>query len=441
MKILYLFPDTNLFIQCRPLQELDWLNWSDFDEVHLVVCRPVQREIDSQKGRGNDRVGKRARQTNSLFRDIIAGESDYKLIRESKPQVRLLIEPSCFPSPELGDCLDYGETDDRIVGCVHAYRQQNPESDIQLLTHDSGPMATARMISLPFVAVPDDWLLKPESNEAERENKRLRTELEQLRKAEPQFAISFPENDGNEINLFKFEFSTYEPLSKTEVYLKMDLLTRRFPLVTDFGSREPMERQHPIKLLGAVLDMKEVFTPASEQEIDEYTKQQYPAWVSKCESMLRQLNVFLEEKTLPIIFSFSAANEGTRPGNDVLVTIKAKGNFQIRPPQNNKDSVEQDDTDEVLSLPLPPKPPEGKWATNSGRDRLIDPSVLNKILTNLRDGPISFRSFPYPLIDTSDFIHSDPNKFYYKSSSSEVPAESFNLECKQWRHGVGAEIF
>ena len=36
-RILYLFPDTNLFIQCRPLSELGWDRWGAFDEIHLIV--------------------------------------------------------------------------------------------------------------------------------------------------------------------------------------------------------------------------------------------------------------------------------------------------------------------------------------------------------------------------------------------------------------------
>lgn len=60
-RILYLFPDTNLFIQCLPLEQIDWAQWADFDEVRLLICRPVQREIDNQKNRGNDRVSQRAR--------------------------------------------------------------------------------------------------------------------------------------------------------------------------------------------------------------------------------------------------------------------------------------------------------------------------------------------------------------------------------------------
>lgn len=73
VRVLYLFPDTNVFIQCRPLEDLDWSEWTDFDEVHLLVCRTVQREIDHQKNRGNDRVGRRARKVSSLFRDIVQG--------------------------------------------------------------------------------------------------------------------------------------------------------------------------------------------------------------------------------------------------------------------------------------------------------------------------------------------------------------------------------
>jgi hypothetical protein len=50
--IAYLFPDTNVFVQCRPLEELDWSSWRELDEVHLVVSRPIESEIDAHKNRG-----------------------------------------------------------------------------------------------------------------------------------------------------------------------------------------------------------------------------------------------------------------------------------------------------------------------------------------------------------------------------------------------------
>jgi hypothetical protein len=66
-----IFPDTNAFVQCRPLEQVDWSVWKDFDEVHLIVSRPVQSEIDNQKSKGSDRLGRRGRVASSLFREVI----------------------------------------------------------------------------------------------------------------------------------------------------------------------------------------------------------------------------------------------------------------------------------------------------------------------------------------------------------------------------------
>lgn len=436
MKILYLFPDTNLFIQCLPLQELDWSRWSCFDEVHLIVCRPVQREIDNQKNKGKDRIGRRARKTHSLFSKVIVGKSGYELIRESQPQVRLLVEPNWLPSPELQDRLDYNEIDDQIVGCVHAYRNQNPGYNVQLLTHDSGPMATAKMLSLPFISIPEEWFLKPENNETERENNRLRKELEQLKKAEPQFAISFQKRDKNKFESFEFEFFTYAPLSEIEISSMVDSLKERFPLVTNFDPPKFRERKLPMDL-----GIKEVFTPPSEGEIKKYTKNKYPLWVDRCRRILRRLPISLEKKRSHLItFSFPVVNQGTRPAKNVLVTIRAEGNFRIRPLQDYESGGESGDSDEILLLPLPPKPPEGEWTI---KNPLLEISsglgMFNEIFPRVSEFPTAYPSLP----DYSDFLPRtrDPNKFYYKTSRSTIPTESFSLECDQWRHEVEEEIF
>jgi len=285
MQVLHFFPDTNLFIQCRPLEELDWTMWADFDEVHLVVCRPVQREIDSQKNRGNSRVGKRARRASALFKDIITGADGYKLVREAGPQVKLMVEPSWIPDPKLKGRLDYTKADDEVVGCLYAFRAAHPGADARLLSHDPGPMATAKMLSLPFIAVPDEWLVPPESTEDQRERNRLQAELARLRKAEPQFQISCIDG-GKETDSLRFDCVRYEPLSDEDVAELLERLRTRFPLATDFGPRDPAERRSPLGLSG----MKEVYTPASDEEIAAYTEEKYPEWLERCESVLRTLH-------------------------------------------------------------------------------------------------------------------------------------------------------
>ena len=130
MKILHLFPDTNVFVQCRALHELDW---SAYDEIRLIVCTPVQREIDRHKARGNDRLGRRSRKVHQMFREIIVAADAYRVVRESRPRVGLLFEPSCRPDLALAGDLDYTETDDCIVGCVHGYRARHPQWDNRVL--------------------------------------------------------------------------------------------------------------------------------------------------------------------------------------------------------------------------------------------------------------------------------------------------------------------
>jgi hypothetical protein len=54
---IFLLPDSNLFIQCKPLKDLDWSPWKNYSHVRLIVTRPAQVKIDRQKNKGSDRLG------------------------------------------------------------------------------------------------------------------------------------------------------------------------------------------------------------------------------------------------------------------------------------------------------------------------------------------------------------------------------------------------
>ena len=237
-QILYLFPDNNLFIQCRPLQEIDWSEWASFEEIHLIVCRPVQREIDNQKNRGNDRVGQRARKTSTLFRKIALGADDYELIPGTTPQVKLFLESQSRPNPELKHRLDYSKSDDEIIGCLYRFRQEHPDKDVRLLTHDTGPIVTAKGFDLPVIPVDETWILPPENTGAEREINRLKNEINQLKKSEPQFQIRCVDEHDAEVEELKLEYHAYEALTDTERLEFMDFIRNKFPLITDFGPSE-----------------------------------------------------------------------------------------------------------------------------------------------------------------------------------------------------------
>ena len=164
------------------------------------------------------------------------------MIKDSQPIVKLFLEGIGLPSPELGEALDYSKADDQIVGCLHRFRQENPEVDARLLTGDRGPMMAARSLGLPYLPIREGWLLPPENNETERENARLKDQIARLEKAEPQFKIELVDENGKTVEQLNVEYLIYEPLSESDIETLMDSLTNRFPMRKRHNSRR-MARQ------------------------------------------------------------------------------------------------------------------------------------------------------------------------------------------------------
>ena len=439
-RTLYLFPDTNIFIQCKPLEQLDWSEWEQFSEIRLLVSHPVQREIDDQKTRGNSRVASRARKTFRLFRKIIDGRQEYELIRSSTPVVKLYLEGPSRPSPELEDTLDYSKSDDRIVGCLHKFRQDNQGADARLLTCDGGPMMTANSLGLPYEAVKDDWLLGPENNELERENAKLRERVAELEHTEPKFKIWLVNDSGTEVQSVEVEHYVYEPISGEEVDACIQLLKSDFPLATDFGSREPEVRDGGFVAGGF---LKQIYSPATDEAIAKYRDQDYPKWIEECEEFLLDLHETLQTEIPQPSFSFVATNEGTRPGNYALINIISKGNLKICPPPARIDDETQEEDNNAPTLPSPPNPPMGTWRFSAPSwDRInAAQSAFQNVFSRFRDTQTLRIHAPPVALPRGANPRRDPNRFYYKPNRPWTPEESFSLECEQWRHGTDEEHF
>ena len=425
--ILYFFPDTNLFIQCRPLEELDWSAWSEFEEIHLMVCRPVQREIDDQKNRGNGRVAQRARTTYSLFRNIIDSQQDYHLINSSEPAVKLYLEGPSLPSQDLNGFLDYSKSDDELVGCLYRFQQENKVADVRLLTHDGGPMMTAKSLGLPFVPIKEDWLLPPENNEQQREIARLNREIDQLKKLEPNFLIRCRDDKEREVSELEVECRVYAPLDDGDIRELTELLKERFPISTNFGDASRPNRPATIRISDirsdSLLGSHNSARSPSDKEIANYRDREYPNWVETCRRVFSNLHKALQRKVGQPRVRFTIVNGGTRPGRDTLVEFTARGNFKLAPPQEEFPDWHGEEEGTSLRIPPPPKPPRGM-------------SIMDYV-ANLT------RTFDYPVSLPSSHLEfqRDPNEFYYKPDFPIEPTDSLNLACDQWRHGMGEENF
>ena len=188
MPTLYLFADSNLFLHYKALHEIDWSRLGDFDDIEVVVCRTVQREIDALKDGREGRRSARARGAASTFLEI-AQRGPQELMAAS-PRVLLTLYRTLQPKKDLADQLDYSQNDDRIIGHLAQFRQDNPSADARLLTRDSGPVLTAGSLGIPCTITPDDWRLAPEPDDRDRKIQELTQQVEGLRAQEPEFHFS-----------------------------------------------------------------------------------------------------------------------------------------------------------------------------------------------------------------------------------------------------------
>jgi hypothetical protein len=182
-QVNHFFVDTNLFLQCRDLPEIPWSTISAGDTVELVVPRAVQIEIDRLKSDGNSRRAKRARLANSYFRQILLASDERLIVRDANPRVEITLAPLVGTSTYSGWDLDPSKPDDSIIIELMAYRKSN--ADAALLSHDTYPLLIAKRLSLPFVAIPDEWLLGPESDDRDKKLHGLETRIARLEKASP----------------------------------------------------------------------------------------------------------------------------------------------------------------------------------------------------------------------------------------------------------------
>ena len=430
--VVYLFVDTNLLVQCRPLEELDWSAWNEFDEVRLIVSKPVQREIDYRKNKGNDRVGKRARRASAMFREML--NDKYKVVCDSDPCVKLSVEPQHQYSRKLEDHLNYQERDDQLIGTVYEFVERHPGADVRLLTHDTTPLYTAQGLELAVDIIPDEWLLPPENTGSEKELTALKDENARLKKAEPSFVIRCLGSADTEIERYEISVPRFKSLTAAETNALMQRLKKRFPLETDFQQRESTERNTSIAGILISNITERLFIPVTEEAIEKYREEAYPQWLADCGEALSKYHQTLQEQEPMPRFRFLAENRGTRPAINALITIEAQGGFQIQPPAQDDESESLQEKPTVL-LHSPPPAPRGRWKVTN--HMIANLARFSRLVTPLP--PRNYLPSNYPLSRLPQ--PRDPNAFFFKPDRPRTPQDTFCLECDQWRHEDGEEDF
>ena len=430
MKVIFL--DTNIFIQCRDLDQLPWAEVFGKEEpLLLLIPRTVQEEIDRQKQDGNSRRAKRARKASSFFKKILLEEKETLCIHDSNPTIYISFTPQLKLNHELPDILDRSRPDDQIIAELINYKFHNPHTDVLLLTHDTNPILTAKHCELPYQVIPDDWLLPPEPDSREKKIIKLEEQIKELQNVYPVIEASWADSAGHEINELSLEIVHYKDLEFGEIDKLLNTAKQRYPMEINYIDKSPLKS---FKILNNQITLNDIsllerkYIPPTDKEITKYQNEEYPNWIEEIKKNLSTLHEKLESPTRYASFFIKISNTGNVPAENIIVKFKALKGILFSPIQKETDADERGN----VNFPSPPKPPKGHWMTryNSIANRV---NFLKSNFDTIK-GHTELKIPPGP-------IRRDPNEFYWKNGRPKEPVTYWAFECEEFRHKSDPEPF
>lgn len=358
----HLVADTNLFFECKALEELQWGELG-YDPVVILLTKPVLDEIDKHK-KANGRTRKRALEIFKRVRGMLTTSTTELVIREASPRVVLRRMANVVPDETLSGALDYGKNDDRLIGILAALSQKASGHKVMLFTDDTGPAATADGLGLPFAMINVEWRRPAEESTEDKKIRELEKNLATYRSQEPKISIDrcIPADDAGVVTVTR---RIAQPLTESEIEEMLDALRLKHPMKTDFSPPADTSSGEAEGKFVAIVR----FEPPSTKAIQNYQEVLYPQWLNNCRTVLSKLHIGRDEIEKPVILQWAMTNDGTRPASQVRVQFEAQGPLAIRRLQDRDDEVDEDDASDgqsvsagrpIPTLPQSPKPPAFK---------------------------------------------------------------------------------
>ena len=211
--MLYCFLDTNIFIHCQDITNIDWNDELGASEVCLVIAPVVFEELDVFKDDPrNMRKRDRAREAISLLESKL--DSKDHIVRKGVT----LTYAEGLPHKEFGVYnLAPGNNDDRLVASAIQWTHRHSDNDLILISHDSGPRLKAKQRKMQAKRLSDKYRLPDKLDSRQKEIKRLEKELSELQTKQANLKLGILNQEKEILQELHVEVDCHEtPLSRTE---------------------------------------------------------------------------------------------------------------------------------------------------------------------------------------------------------------------------------
>jgi len=303
--------------------------------------------------------------------------------------------------------LDPSMPDHRVIAEALDLSLADPE--VVLITGDTLARVMAKRVGVKVRAVPESWLLPPETDSRDKRIRDLEQKISALEKNTPTMEVS-AEQEGVPIKDATFSFTFYRQPSDAEVEELMAKVCARYPL------EEPINPDLVI-LPKLALGMSRKIPTVRDYE--KYRDVAYPKWQARIRKYLKEVPHLWSLERRVSSLRLRLQNTGAVPADGLLFEYEIYGGGRLLPD-------DKEDRGKLLHVKGPPRPPKAPaidefdplWpdgyrvSTHPG----FDPSVLAGVRSS-RD--------PYTL---------------YEREHPKEPATRHSFECEEFRHGTGVAL-
>lgn len=393
----FLFVDSNLFLQCRPMQDLDWDRLVGQDEVTILIPSAVLAELDKHKSDGNGRRAQRARAALTFLEKLLEAPDDTVILRSTPAKVIAKFAPEVS-----GD--DSTSSDDSILFEVADLTRTKGRAAVSLVTDDTNLKVKAKRKGLRYFPVPNDWLLPAEPDERDKRVRRLEEEVALLKRQAPIIEIALRGESIIELLVPK-----YEPLTSVAIERLVGKITSKFPKKSDF-SLTPYER------LSAQALGTHRLSPPTNTEISKYQDVDYPEWIKKLRGRLERLHISLRIRDTKVPATLLVKNSGAVPGEHLQIALTVSEGLLVSHQSHYEKIVEG-----LFRYPRAPNPPQAHQTS----------------WTDLGKFP-EFREVA-PLYMPEVPIQRERDEFYLKAGAN--ADTKWIWACEKMRHGENSHEF
>ena len=339
--VMLLYPDTNILLHYRRLDEIDWRATADADEVILVVAHVVIRELEQHKYQHPvKRIRRRADGVVSFLHGQLSDGMESGLPVEVREGVLLDFQRGEPRSDFAAAGLVGTNQDDHLIASVLAFRAETPDADARIVTADLGLRVKAFQHQIRVLELPDDLRIGEGPDPQEREIAELQQKLVRYKQASPQVGLVF--DDGE--SFMKFSPPVANVLDDEEQREALARVREENPKMVA-GERPERAARLPGGIDLAHLDRVMGRIGPSEEAIERYNEKLddfYESYGKYLET--RAEHRVLMASTTPL--ALSLVNGGTAPADDVDVFLDFPAGVMVL------------DADDFPGEPAPPKPPE-----------------------------------------------------------------------------------